>query len=152
MTVGEVSAPPQALEVLSQTEFFSDLDRRQLQALASVSRLQEYPGGVEIYNHGQPARYLYVLAEGLVKFAIGFGGRTSAGDTLRRGNVFGWAALTPGVRHRIATATTVTPCVVLAIDGAECFELMRADHTLGFHLMTRLNLLITGTITAFVAG
>ncbi len=140
------------VDVLSQTEFFSDLDRRQLEALASISRLQEHPEGRAIYDHGQPARYLYVLAEGVVQFAIGFGNRTSAGDMLRRGNVFGWAALTPGVRHRIATATCVTPCTVLALDGNACFTLMQADHTLGFHLMTRLNLLVTGTLTAFVAG
>ena len=148
----EVSAPPSAVDLLSQTEFFSALDRQRLQALASISHVQEYAEGVEIYNHGQPARFLYVLAEGLVQFAIGFGSRTSAGDLLRRGNVFGWAALTPGVRQRIATAKCMTPCTVLALDGAECFRLMQADHTLGFHLMTRLNLLITGTLTAFVAG
>jgi len=107
---------------------------------------------VEIYNHGQPARYLYVLAEGLVQFAIGLRNRTSGGDMLRRGNVFGWAALTPGVRQRIATATRVTPCTVLAIDGSQCFALMEADHAMGFLVMTRLNLMITSTLTAFVAG
>ena len=148
----EVAAPPLALDVLSQTEFFSDLGPRQLEALASISHFQEYRENAAIYNHGQPARYLYVLAEGLVQFAIGFGNRTSAGDILRRGNVFGWAALTPSVRQRIATATSVTPCTVLAIEGAACLALMQADHTLGFHLMTRLNRLITGTLTAFVAG
>ena len=31
-------------------------------------------------------------------------------------------------------------------------ELMNGDHTLGYHLMTQLNLLITGTLTAFAAG
>jgi toluene monooxygenase system ferredoxin subunit len=147
-----VSTAPLALDVLARTEFFSDLDRRQLKALAAVSQVQEHEAGVEIYNHGQPARYFYVLAEGLVQFAIGFRNRTSAGDMLRRGSVFGWAALTPGARQRIATATCVTPCTVIALDGNECFALMQADHTLGFHMMTRLNHMITSTLTAFVAG
>ncbi len=147
-----VTAPPSVADLLAQTEFFSDLDARRLEAVAAVSHLQEFPEGVAIYNHGQPARYFYVLAEGLVQFAIGFGNRTSAGDMLRRGNVFGWAALTPNVRNRIATATCITPCSVVAIDGAECIALMQADHTLGFHLMTRLNRLVTGTLTAFAAG
>lgn len=149
---GEVSTLPDVLDVLARTDFFAGLDRAQLQALASASHLEEHAQGVEIYKHGQPASYLYVLVEGLVQFAIGFRNRTSGGDMLRRGNVFGWAALTPGVRQRIATATCVTPCTVLAIDGAQCSALMQADHTLGFLVMTRLNLMITSTLTAFVAG
>lgn len=153
MTPQEVSTHPQALaDMLAQTDFFSDLDRAQLRKLAAVSHLQEHAEGVEIYRHGQPARYLYVLADGLVQFAIGMRNRTAGGDMLRRGNVFGWAALTPGVRQRIATARCVTACTVLAIDGNECFALMQADHTMGFHVMTRLNLMITSTLTAFVAG
>ena len=152
MSPSAVSTRPAALEILAQTEFFSGLDRAQLEKLAAVSTLQEHAQGVEIYNHGQPARYLYVLAEGLVQFAIGLRNRTSGGDMLRRGNVFGWAALTPGVRQRIATATCVTPCTVLAIDGNRCFALMEADHAMGFLVMTRLNLMITSTLTAFVAG
>lgn len=148
----EVSTRPETLELLAGTDFFSGLDRAQLRKLAAVSHLQEFTEGVEIYHHGQPAKYLYVLADGLVQFAIGFRNRTAGGDMIRRGNVFGWAALTPGVRQRIATATCVTPCTVLAIDGAECFALMQADHTMGFHVMTRLNLMITSTLTAFVAG
>jgi toluene monooxygenase system ferredoxin subunit len=152
VTPAEVSVRPEAVDILARTEFFSGLDPVRLRKLAAVSHLQDFAEGVEVYNHGQPARYLYVLAEGLVQFAIGFRDRTSGGDMIRRGNVFGWAALTPGVRQRIATATCVTPCTVLAIDGTECFALMQADHTLGFHVMTRLNLMITSTLTAFVAG
>lgn len=148
----EVTARPQALDVLAATEFFSGLDRAQLRRIAAVAHVQDFAQGVEIYNHGQPAHYLYVLIEGLVQFAIGLRHRTTGGDIIRQGNVFGWAALTPGVRQRIATATCVTPCTVLAIDGNECFALMQADHTMGFHVMTRLNLLITSTLTAFVAG
>jgi toluene monooxygenase system ferredoxin subunit len=152
VTTSDIVARPEALDVLARTEFFSDLDRAQLRKLASVSRVQAFAQGVEIYNHGQPARYLYVLADGRVQFAIGLRDRTSGGDMLRPGNVFGWAALTPGVRQRIATATCVTPCTVVAIDGTECFALMQADHAMGFHIMTRLNLMITSTLTAFVAG
>lgn len=150
--MGEVSPLVRPVEVLSQTEFFADLDRRRLETLASAGRIEEYAEGVAIYENGQAARCFYVLAEGVVQFRIGFGSRTSAGDMLRRGNVFGWAALTPSVRQRIATATCITPCTVLALDGAQCLAHMRADHTLGFHLMTRLNQLVTGTLTAFVAG
>jgi CRP-like cAMP-binding protein len=66
--------------------------------------------------------------------------------------VFGWAALVKNARHRIATAQAITPCTVLAINGEQLLFLMDQDHTLGFRVMTRLNELITGNLTAFASG
>jgi CRP/FNR family transcriptional regulator, cyclic AMP receptor protein len=140
-------------DVLSQTDFFAVLTPEQLQRVAAISQLQEHPEGVRIYNHGDPATYFYVLADGIVRFVIGFGNRNaSAGDILRRGNVFGWAALTPGAKSRIATASCVTRCTVLAIDGDALNDVMEQDTALGFQLMKQLNLLVTGTLAAFAAG
>jgi toluene monooxygenase system ferredoxin subunit len=141
------------LDVLSQTDFFAALAPEQLARVAAICQLQECAEGLRIYNHGDSAKYFYVLAEGTVRFAIGFGSRhAAAGDILRRGHVFGWAALTPGARYRIATASCVTPCTVLAIDGDALMGLMEQDTALGYRLMKQLNLLITGTLTAFAAA
>jgi CRP/FNR family transcriptional regulator, cyclic AMP receptor protein len=140
-------------DILSQADFFAGLSPRQLDSISEIGLLQEYAEGCEIYNLGEPAKNVYVLIDGMVRFAIGFGSRkATAGDILRRGEVFGWAALTPGSRQRIATASCLTPCTVLAIDGDVLVELMERDHTLGYRIMKQLNLLITGTLTAFAAG
>ena len=139
--------------ILSQTSFFQDLTTEQLRGVADLSRMQECSEGQQIYNIGEPASTVYVLVRGMVRLAIGLGNRNaSAGDILRRGEVFGWAALTPASSLRIATASCLTPCRFLAIDGAELIGLMEQDHTLGYRLMTQLNRLITGTLTAFAAG
>jgi hypothetical protein len=152
--MSDTLTPPRApADVLSQTDFFAVLTPDQLRRVGSISQIQEHAEGVRIYNHGDPAKYFYVLAAGMVRFAIGFGNRkASAGDILRRGNVFGWAALTPGAKCRIATASCVTHCTVLAIDGDTLNDLMEQDTALGFQLMKQLNLLVTGTLTAFAAG
>ena len=139
--------------ILSQTDFFRDLTPDQLRAVVELSCIQECSEGQLIYNIGESASTVYVLVHGMVRLAIGRGSRNaSAGDILRRGEVFGWAALTPASSLRIATASCLTSCRFLAIDGAALIELMEGDHTLGYHLMTQLNLLITGTLTAFAAG
>ena len=141
------------LEILSQTDFFQQLAPEQLRSVARLSRLEECGEGQQIYHLGEPAMTAYVLVQGMVRLAIGLGSRNaSAGDFLRRGDVFGWAALTPASRVRIATASCLTPCALLAIDGAGLLGLMEADHTLGYRLMCQLNRLITGTLTAFAAG
>lgn len=140
-------------KVLSKTAFFAGLTAEQLDLVSNISRLRECAEGCQIYCIGETAKTLYVLIDGMVRFAIGYGNRNaSAGDILRRGQVFGWAALTPSANLRVATASCLTPCTVLTIDGDGLIALMEQDHTLGFRIMKQLIILITGTLTAFAAG
>lgn len=141
------------IEILSQTEFFSNLSREQLMLVSSASRIEECAEGHHIYKIGETAKTLYVLIDGMVRFSIGYGNReASAGDILRRGQVFGWSALTPSSSIRIARASCLSPCSVLAIDGDSLLCLMEQDHTLGYRLTSQVNILITGTLTAFAGG
>lgn len=149
--VPDIAPTPAA--VLSQTAFFRELTPAQIARIASLSQIHNCSEGQQIYRIGDPARAVYVLVKGNVRMAIAFGRRNaSAGDILRRGEVFGWAALTPRCNLRIATASCLTPCVFLAIDGASLTELMDQDHTLGYVVMKQLTQLITGTLTAFAGG
>ena len=139
--------------ILSQTGFFGDLTPIQLERVAAMSEVRDCGQGQQIYRIGDPANLVYVLLRGMVRHSIGFGGRNaSVGDILRRGEVFGWAALTPSCNGRIATASCLSPCRFLVIDGTGLIGLMEQDHTLGYRLMTQLNRLITGTLTAFAGG
>lgn len=152
-TVQEAVQQAAHMQIFAQTQFFSDLSNEQLMLVSSASHIEEYAGGYQIYKIGETANKLYVLIDGMVRFAISFGNRdASAGNILRRGQVFGWAALTPASNVRIATASCLTPCSVLAIDGNSLLRLMEQDHTLGYRLMSQLNILITGTLIAFAGG
>lgn len=147
---GETATPT---VILAQTSFFHELNPRQLGQVATLSEMQECAEGHQVYAIGEPAAWVYVLVRGMVRLAVGLGERkASAGDILRRGEVFGWAAMTPSCSLRIATATCLTRCSFLAIDGSRLIELMESDHTLGYRLTTQLNRLITGTLTAFAGG
>lgn len=153
MTNCEPSAHPTPVAILAQTGFFEQLDARQIERIAALSEMQHCDEGEPVYRVGEPARAMYVLVRGMVRLAVGYGERNaSAGNVLRRGEVFGWAALTPSCNLRIATASCLSPCSFLAIDGAGLLALMEQDHTLGYRLMTQLNLIITGTLTAFAGG
>ena len=139
--------------ILLQTHFFQGLTPGQIDRVAAVSEMQQFEGGQPVYRIGESAKAIYVLVDGTVRMAIGFGGRNAnTGDIVRRGDVFGWAALTPGCNQRIATASCLSPCDILAINGAALLNLMEQDHTLGYRLMTQLTQLITGTLTAFASG
>ncbi len=138
---------------LGTSAFFADLTTEQLRGLAQMFRVEDYPQGSEIYNLGDRATDFYVLVDGLVRFTIGRGGRqASAGEVIRSGQVFGWAAVVERAQRRIATAFCLTPCKVLAADGNELLKLMDHDHSMGYHVMKQLTLLITGELTAFASG
>ena len=76
----------------------------------------------------------------------------NAGKIVRRGEVFGWAALTPSCNLRFATASCLMPCSLLAVDGAGLMAHMEQDHTLGYRVMTQVTRLITSTLTAVAGG
>lgn len=149
----ESAVLPNAAVILSETRFFRDLTASQLDAVAALTHFRDCEEGEQVYRIGQPAELVYVLISGTVRLAVGLGERNArAGDILRRGDLFGWAAMTPNCNQRIATAACLTACRFLVIDGQGLVKLMDSDHSLGYRLMCRLNDLISSTLTAFAGG
>ena len=139
--------------LLGEARFFAGLTKSQLERVAQLARLRSFPQDTRIYTVGDTVDDFYVLADGMLRFTLGLGKRdTSAGDIIRRGEVFGWAPLVEGHARRIATAYCLTACEVVAIDGAALNRLMEADSDLGFRLMKKLAVLLTSELVAFAAG
>ncbi len=139
--------------VLAEARFFSGLSQEQRTQVAALARVRTFPQDTRIYTIGDAVDDFYVLAEGMVRFTLGLGKReTSAGDIIRRGDVFGWAPLVEGQPRRIATAYCLTACAVVVIDGAKLMELMESEASLGYALMKKLAVLLTSELVAFAAG
>ena len=140
-------------EVLAQARFFSGLTPAQLAPVSAIARVERFAQDTRIYNLGDNADDFYVLADGMVRFTLGLGKReTSAGEIMRRGDVFGWAALIESAQKRIATAFCLTACEVIALDGNELIALMESDHDIGYAIMKQLSVLLTSELTSFAAG
>jgi toluene monooxygenase system ferredoxin subunit len=150
---GALALHADCADILAQTAFFGELSPRQIEQISKLGRIEHYPQDSRIYGLGERAADLYVLVDGMVRFTIGLGSRqTHAGQILKRGEVFGWAALVESTQKRIASALAITPCTVVAINGDQLLILMDQDHTLGYRVMKQLNVLITGNLTAFASG
>ncbi len=153
MNTSTASTEDQAEAILARASFFRRMSPEQRAVLASLADLQELPAGTEIYKVGDEAHFLYVLVDGMVRFGLPMGQRqATAGEIIRRGEVFGWAALIEGAQRRIATASCITACTALAIDGRLLIRLMANDHSLGYAVMREVSLLISSTLTAYAAG
>jgi len=139
--------------ILAQARFFSGLDKAQLERVAALGQARTFQADTRIYTVGDAVDHFYVLADGMVRFTLGLSKRdTAAGDIIRRGDVFGWAALVEGHTKRIATAYCLTACEVVALDGTALTRLMESDARIGFGVMKKLAVLLTSELVALASG
>jgi toluene monooxygenase system ferredoxin subunit len=148
-----LSGNSDASRVLAHAHFFSGLTEAQRERVAALGHARSFPQDTRIYVIGDAVDDFYVLADGMVRFTLGLGKRdTSAGDIIRRGDVFGWAPLVEGYSRRIATAYCLTACEVVAIKGTALAALMEGDPALGYALLKKLAVLLTSELASFAAG
>jgi CRP-like cAMP-binding protein len=124
---------------LKKFEIFSDLSDAQLQDLTRMIEKKRYSAQSHIYEHGDRAKYLFVVTSGLVSLreiqpddpvGITF-------EMRERGEMFG-AACFMKPREYTLTAVCLEDSEVLAIDADLLFELCERDAEMGYRLMTKL--------------
>lgn len=131
---------PGALDV---GELFHGISGKSLAAIKALAKREEFPQGGTLYDVGDPAEDFFVLESGRVEFLIGRDERTSpAGFMLRRGEVFGWAALLDNQPLRIARATCLERSTLLRINGRQALNVLEADTASGYIVMRRLAALV----------
>jgi toluene monooxygenase system ferredoxin subunit len=131
---------PGALDV---GELFAGIAEGTLAQINALARREVYQQGGILYEVGDPAEDFYVLESGRVEFLIGRDERTRpAGFMLRKGEVFGWAALLESQPVRIAKATCIERSTLLRINGKRVLNVLQADPASGYLVMRRLSSLI----------
>jgi toluene monooxygenase system ferredoxin subunit len=127
-------------DALSAGELFHGIGAATLQALLQLARREELAEGGVLYRPGDPAEDFFILESGRVEFQIGRAER--AGFMLKKGEVFGWAALLDGYPARIASARCLELSSVLRINGKAALRVLEGDPAAGFEVMRRLAALI----------
>jgi toluene monooxygenase system ferredoxin subunit len=130
-------------------ELFNGIGEGTLEALAKLARREEYAEGSALYKLGDPAEDFFVLESGRVEFLIGRDERVNpAGFILKKGEVFGWAALLENHPQRIASARAIEKSALLRINGKAALKLLASDPASGYVVMRRLS----GLIARFLAA
>jgi len=132
-------------DALNAGELFHGIGAATLQALLQLARREELAEGSVLYRPGDAADDFFVLDSGRVEFQIG---RDPAGFMLRKGEVFGWAALLENQPVRIASARAEEASTMLRINGKQALKLLEADPASGYLVMRRL----AGLVARFVQG
>jgi toluene monooxygenase system ferredoxin subunit len=124
-------------------ELFNGLAGATLERLIALAKKESHPAGAVLYRPGDPAEDFFVLDSGRIEFLVGRGDRAAPGGfMLRKGEVFGWAALLEGTPARIASARCLEDSSVLRINGREALGVLEGDPAAGFTVMRRLAALI----------
>jgi toluene monooxygenase system ferredoxin subunit len=124
-------------------ELFNGLNSSVIEKLASLARRESHRAGAVLYRPGDPAEDFFVLDSGRIEFLLGRGDRAAPGGfMLRKGEVFGWAALLEGTPARIASARCLEDSSVLRINGKAALGVLEGDPAAGFTVMRRLAALI----------
>ena len=134
---------------LGAGELFNGLEQSILEKLAALARRETHQAGATLYHPGDPAEDFFVLESGRVEFLIGRGDRTAPGGfMLKKGEVFGWAALLDGYPARIASARCLEESALLRINGKSALRVLEGDPAAGLTVMRRL----AGLIARYLAS
>jgi toluene monooxygenase system ferredoxin subunit len=124
-------------------EIFNGIASTTLDALAALAHVESFQPGAMVYRPGDAAEDFFVLDSGRVEFLVGRGERTTPeGFMLKKGEVFGWAALLDGYPVRIASARCLEQSRLLRINGKAALSVLERDCAAGYVVMRRLAALI----------
>jgi toluene monooxygenase system ferredoxin subunit len=124
-------------------ELFNGIAAGTIDSLAALARRETFQPGAVLYRPGDPAEDFFVLDSGRVEFLVGRRDRTAPGGfMLRKGEVFGWAALLDWYPVRIASARCLEESALLRINGKAALRVLEGDPAAGFIVMRRLAALI----------
>jgi toluene monooxygenase system ferredoxin subunit len=124
-------------------ELFNGITPDTIEKLVGLAKRENHEAGAVLYRPGDPAEDFFVLDSGRIEFLIGRGARAAPGGfMLKKGEVFGWAALLESTPARIASARCLEASSVLRINGKAALRVLEGDPAAGFTVMRRLAALI----------
>jgi toluene monooxygenase system ferredoxin subunit len=136
------------VDTLKSSELFGGLEVSHLEEVANLCRGSSYRKGETIFNEGDEAKEIYILADGRVALEMEvrpLPDRPSiptAVEVATEGETLGWSALVEPYVYTLS-ARCMTNCRVLAINGDMLRGIMADDLYLGYKLMKLLTKIIS---------
>jgi len=123
--------------LLRTCKLFSDLDERELRAVAGTAVRKDYRKGQFVFREGEPSRGFAIMVSGTVKiYRVGPDGRERVFHVVQAGDAFAEAAMF--MEAYPATAETLTAATVVHIEKNSFKELLTRDPKLSFKIIGTL--------------
>ncbi len=122
--------------IIKKIDLFEGIDVEAMEEIANISSEENYAKDTVIFNQGEQAECLYILAEGTVKLTIKNGG-TLVYSLSEPGEVFGWSSVVePGIYTASGVCSTASK--VVKIEGEKLNELFMVHPDAGLKILRRL--------------
>jgi CRP-like cAMP-binding protein len=126
------------VERLEEVEFLHDIALSYLKQIAPLAEVKEYRPNTFIFREGDVGRFIYLVADGHVALEVGVPGQGAVQiDTVGVGELLGWSPVL-GTGPMTASARTVTPCQLIALDAARLSALCARNPTFGMEFIRRM--------------
>lgn len=114
---------------------FFEVGEAAARELASIARTARSKRGEAIFSEGEPARAMYIVAEGSVQLAKGSAeGREQFVRSVGRGETFAEAAMFAGDAYPV-TAVAKSPAELIVIEKAKLLALVKSHPEVGLAIM-----------------
>jgi CRP-like cAMP-binding protein len=117
--------------VLAELPLFQDVGRRQLNKIAALARVGQFPSGTVVIQQGEPGDAFHLILSGRARVL------SKRPQILRPGDYFGEMALLDGA-ERSATVVAENELQTMRIPRAPFLRLLKSEPTITIALLTRL--------------
>jgi CRP-like cAMP-binding protein len=133
-------------EQLRRYPYFADVQEASLRQVAMISEEKSIPAGAVIFEEGDAADNLYIIADGEIdiEYTLGSGEKRTV-DTVVAGELSMWSALVEPYKST-ATGTAKSDTKLIAIDGGKLRDLCEQDHDLGYRMLICLTKLLAARL------
>jgi CRP-like cAMP-binding protein len=136
------------LDTLDGLTFCRDFPEEYRKRIASAGQVREYPAGAYIFREGQSSSHVYLVAEGEVGLEVTLPDHEPAQlQTAGPGELLGWSPVL-GLGLMTASARTLTPCRLVAIDADRIRGLSREDPLFGIEFLRRTAIALARRLNA----
>jgi CRP/FNR family cyclic AMP-dependent transcriptional regulator len=123
------------LDDLKKINLLQNLTDEALGKILPITKYHEFKAGKVLFNGGDKAETLYMLKRGKVLLEVDISEIISISlGSVKTGFTFGWSALISDSAYT-SGAICSEPCEVLTVPGKEFQDLLKQDHTVGYHIM-----------------
>jgi len=122
--------------ILSETEFFKDIESEVMNKISAISKEEEHPKDTVLFKKDEEAKSLFILKEGTVNLVIQNGG-TLATPLTESGEVFGWSCMVEGGIYT-ASGICATDSKIVKIDRDNLEEIFDQHPAVGLKILKRM--------------
>ena len=135
-------------ETLRGIQFLRDLPEEQIDQLADVASVVQFPAGTVIFRQGEAASTLYLVVEGNVSLEVcapGVGCKRIL--TVGAGELLGWSPVLEYGRLT-ATARAISDAQIIAFSGPQILAICEQNPRFGYEFMKRAALALAKRLNA----